>query len=118
MLFCMIADHCMQDDSKKLTPNVRDDDKKTKKSRKPNWSIRIDNLSPSTTETDLAELIKSLGCIQKRYLAKDKATNLCEGFAYVRFKCKNDAVQAIAVLEGYTYDNCILSADWSERSCC
>lgn len=68
------------------------------------------------TETDLAELIKPFGLIKKRYLAKDKVTNLCEGFAYVHFKIQNDAAQAISVLNGYAYDNCILSADWSYRN--
>lgn len=80
------------------------------------WSIRIDNLNESTTQKDLEELIKPFGLVQKRYLAIDKDTNLCQGFAYVHFKSKNDASQAMSTLDGYGYDNCILSVDWSYRS--
>uniref|UniRef100_A0A6V7LVX3 Eukaryotic translation initiation factor 3 subunit G n=1 Tax=Bracon brevicornis TaxID=1563983 RepID=A0A6V7LVX3_9HYME len=77
-------------------------------------AIRISNLSESTNEADLEELVKPFGAIQKQYLAKDRNTNLCKGFAYVHFKSRADAAKAIAFLNGYGYDHLILNVDWSK----
>lgn len=77
-------------------------------------AIRIANLSDSTTETDLEDLVKPFGPIQKLYLAKDKGTNACKGFAYIHFKFRNDAAKAIKILDGHGYDHLILSVDWSK----
>lgn len=77
-------------------------------------AIRIANLSDSTTETDLEDLVKPFGPIQKLYLAKDKQTGLCKGFAYIHFKFRNDAAKAISMLNGYGYDHLILNVDWSK----
>lgn len=77
-------------------------------------AIRISNLSESTTDADLDELVKPFGSVLKYYLAKDKQTNLCKGFAYVHFKYKMEAAKAIATLNGYGYDHLILNVDWSK----
>jgi translation initiation factor 3 subunit G len=106
--------------SKYVPPSLRDG--ATKRTDGPNMArrddnycaIRIANLSDSTTETDLEELVKPFGPIHKLYLAKDKQTGLCKGFAYIHFKFKNDAAKAIARLNGHGYDHLILSVDWSK----
>lgn len=77
-------------------------------------AIRIANLSGSTTDIDLEELVKPFGPIHKLYLAKDKQTGLCKGFAYIHFKFKADAANAITLLNGYGYDHLILQVDWSK----
>lgn len=77
-------------------------------------AIRISNLSESTTDADLDELVKPFGAVVKQYLAKDKQTSLCKGFAYVHFKYRLEAAKAIATLNGYGYDHLILSVDWSK----
>lgn len=77
-------------------------------------AIRISNLSESTNETDLEELVKPFGYVLKQYLAKDRNTNLCKGFAYVHFKYREEAAKAINHLNGYGYDHLILSVDWSK----
>ncbi|XP_060528502.1 eukaryotic translation initiation factor 3 subunit G-like [Cylas formicarius] len=76
-------------------------------------AIRIANLSGSTTEMDLEELVKPFGPIHKLFVAKDKVTGVCKGFAYIHFKFKNDAANAINRLNGHGYDHLILSVDWS-----
>jgi translation initiation factor 3 subunit G len=48
------------------------------------------------------------------YLAKDKNTGLCKGFAYVHFYSKEDAAAAIETLDGFGYDHLILKAEWSK----
>lgn len=82
--------------------------------RDDNAAIRVSNLSESTTEMDLEELVKQFGPIQKLYLAKDRITGLCKSFAYIHFKFRNDAAKAIQKLNGHGYDHLILNVDWSK----
>ncbi|KAF2894492.1 hypothetical protein ILUMI_11692 [Ignelater luminosus] len=108
--------------SKYLPPSMRGDGsaKRTDNTSMPGGrrddttAIRVSNLSESTTETDLEELVKPFGPIQKLYLAKDKQTGQCKGFAYIHFKFRNDAAKAIATLNGHGYDHLILNVDWSK----
>lgn len=105
--------------SKYVPPSLRDGgakraDSSTMAKRDDPTAIRISNISESTTESDLEELVKPFGPIQKLYLAKDKSTNACKGFAYVHFKFRTDAARAILSLNGHGYDHLILSVDWSK----
>lgn len=105
--------------SKYVPPSMRDGGNKrgdamTMFRRDDTTAIRISNLSESTTDQDLEELVRPLGAIQKLYLAKEKNTNVCKGFAYVHFKTRSEAARAIQVLNGYGYDHLILSVDWSK----
>lgn len=78
-------------------------------------AIRITNLSESTTDADIEDLVKPFGPIHRIFLAKDKATDICKGFAYVHFKFRKDAADAINTLHGHGYDHLILSVDWSVK---
>lgn len=105
--------------SKYVPPSLREG--ATKRSDNPSMqrrddatAIRIANLSESTVEGDLEDLVKPFGPIQKLYLAKDKLTGLCKGFAYIHFKFRADAAKAIQTLHGHGYDHLILSVDWSK----
>lgn len=105
--------------SKYVPPSMRDGGNKRGDSmqmqrRDDTTAIRISNLSESTTDADLEELVKQFGAIQKLYLAKEKNTNVCKGFAYVHFKSRAEAARAIAALNGHGYDHLILSVDWSK----
>lgn len=77
-------------------------------------NIRISNLSESMVEADLEELVKKIGPHQKMYLARDRNTGLCKGFAYVTFKNRKDAATAIQMLNGHGYDHLILNVEWSK----
>lgn len=77
-------------------------------------AIRISNLSESMVESDLEELVKKIGPYSKIYLARDKNTGLCKGFAYVHFKSRKDAATAIECLNGHGYDHLILNVEWSK----
>lgn len=107
--------------TKYVPPNLRDGaaskglrDTGNTRARDDTVAIRVSNLSESTTETDLEELVKSFGPISKLYLAKDKVNGLCKGFAYIHFKTRSDASRAIASLNGHGYDHLILNVDWSK----
>lgn len=77
-------------------------------------AIRISNLSESMLESDLEELVKKIGPYNKIYLARDKNTGLCKGFAYVHFRTRKDAATAIELLNGHGYDHLILNVEWSK----
>ncbi|KRT80388.1 RNA binding protein [Oryctes borbonicus] len=105
--------------SKYVPPNMRDGaakrpDNPNMARRDDTTAIRVSNLSESTTENDLEDLVKPFGPIQKLFLAKDKSTGACKGFAYIHFKFRNDAAKAIAALNGHGYDHLILNVDWSK----
>lgn len=104
--------------NKYVPPNLREGGSKRGDSMQTqykdiNFAIRISNLSPNTQEPDLEDLIKCFGPVQKIFLAKDKQTQLCKGFAYIHFKNKQDAADAIKDLNGHGYDHLILNVDWS-----
>lgn len=79
-------------------------------------AIRIENLSESTSEADLSELVSRFGQIARIYLASNKVTGVCKGYAFVNFKSKMDAERAIKGLHGYGYDHLILNVDWSTNN--
>ncbi len=79
-------------------------------------AIRVSNLSENTQENDLQELFKPFGHIARIYLAKDKVTGQCKGFAFINYYKKEDAAKAIATLNGYGYDHLILSVEWAKPS--
>ena len=85
-------------------PERRNDDVNT---------IRVTNLSESTTEADLQELFQRYGRISRVYLAKDKETMQSRGFAFVSFVAKEDAAKAMEELQGYGYHHLILKLEWA-----
>lgn len=106
---------------KYVPPSLRDGANKSagstlaKNNRDDALAIRVSNLSESTQDGDLEDLVKPFGPISKLYLAKDKSTGLCKGFAYIHFKLRSDAQKAINGLNGHGYDHLILNADWSKQ---
>ena len=68
-------------------------------------TIRVTNLSEDTKESDLLQLFKPFGPIQRIYLAKDKHTQQSKGFAFSNYYNYDDAAKAICSLCGYGYDH-------------
>ncbi len=79
-------------------------------------AIRVSNLSENTQETDLQELFKPFGHIARIFLAKDKITGQCKGFAFINYYRKDDAAKAISFLNGFGYDHLILNVEWAKPS--
>lgn len=76
-------------------------------------SVRVTNLSEDVTEQDLFELFGAFGHVQRIFIAKDRETGESRGFAFVNFVHREDAQRAINKLDGYGYDNLILSVSWA-----
>ncbi|KAJ3234702.1 translation initiation factor eIF3 subunit g [Chytriomyces hyalinus] len=77
-------------------------------------TVRISNLSEDTTEQDVRDLIVRFGHTSRVFVARDRDTNTCKGFGYVTFYDKFDAERCITALNGYGYDNLILSAEFAK----
>jgi len=79
-------------------------------------AVRVSNLSENAQETDIQELFREFGGIARIFLAKDRDTGLCKGFAFVNYYNVADAAKAIATLNGFGYDHLILSVEWAKPS--
>eukprot|EP01023_Acetabularia_acetabulum_P049252 TRINITY_DN524_c1_g1_i1.p1 TRINITY_DN524_c1_g1~~TRINITY_DN524_c1_g1_i1.p1 ORF type:complete len:271 (-),score=72.37 TRINITY_DN524_c1_g1_i1:1118-1930(-) len=77
-------------------------------------SVRVTNLSEFVGEDDLRELFRPFGNIGRVYIAKDKVTGASRGFAFINFNRREDAQRAIDTLDGYGYDNLIMSVSWAQ----
>lgn len=76
-------------------------------------SVRVGNLSEDARDHDLAELFGQFGPLSRAYVALDRATGESRGFGFVNFVHREDGEKAIKKLNGYGYDNLILSVDWA-----
>lgn len=75
------------------------------------YKVRITNISQDAQEIDIRELFREFGNITRVYVAKDRITNLCRGFAFVSFVTKSSADAAVEVMNGHGYDNLILRVE-------
>ena len=73
----------------------------------------MSNLSEDVKDSDLRELFRRFGAIQRIYLAKDRDTRASRGFAFINFFDRGDAQRAIGKLDGHGYDHLILSVGWA-----
>lgn len=107
---------------KYVPPNIRSGASKSTGSsdsmreRRDDASIRVTNLSEDTTEGDIQDLFRKFGSISRIYLARDRETNVCKGFAFVSFNSREDASRALNAINGYGYDNLILRVEWARSS--
>jgi len=79
-------------------------------------TVRVSNLSEDVKDSDLRELFRRFGAIQRIYLAKDRETHQSRGFAFINFFSRDDAQRAIDKLDGHGYDHLILSVSWANPS--
>lgn len=106
---------------KYVPPSMRDGASKgrgetMKSGRDESATIRVTNLSEDTRESDLQELFRPFGPIQRIYLAKDKNTGQSKGFAFINFHRREDAARAITGVSGFGYDHLILNVEWAKPS--
>lgn len=64
-------------------------------------TVRVSNLSKATLEADLEELCHPFGETRRIFLSRDRDTGESKGFAFVTFREKRDAEQAISKLNGF-----------------
>ncbi|KAI8324502.1 translation initiation factor 3, subunit G [Martensiomyces pterosporus] len=84
--------------------------------RDENPTIRITNLSEDTQEADLNQLCRPFGPLARVYMARDRETGYCKGYAFVSYYDQESAERAIGKLNGYGFDNLILNAEWANAA--
>jgi len=82
--------------------------------KKDEFTIRVSNLPESMSETDMQELCNPFGKTDRIFLAKDRTTGVCKGFAFVTYQTRDNAARALQFLNGYGYDHLILNVEWSK----
>jgi translation initiation factor 3 subunit G len=78
------------------------------------YTIRVWNMPLETNESDLAELFKPFGKVNRIRMSRDKRTNQFRGFAFVSFQSQQDAQNAIIAVDGYAYHHLILKVEWAK----
>lgn len=63
----------------------------------------------------MRDLVSRFGPVQRVFVAKNRDTGLCKGFAFVTFYDKQTCQAAIDKLDGFGYDSLILRVDWAKR---
>ncbi|KAJ2744055.1 translation initiation factor eIF3 subunit g [Coemansia sp. BCRC 34301] len=76
-------------------------------------TIRITNLSEDTLEADVNQLCRPFGPLARVFVATDRSTGHCKGYAFVSYYDHDSAEKAIAKLNGHGFDNLILNAHWA-----
>ena len=66
--------------------------------------LYVGNLSPNTTESQVADLFKQSGTVVSCALIMDKATGKSKGFAFVEMGSEAEAAKAIADRNGKELD--------------
>ncbi|KAI7893776.1 eukaryotic translation initiation factor 3 subunit G-domain-containing protein [Mucor mucedo] len=79
-------------------------------------TLRVTNLSEDVTDNDIYDLFNRFGSIARVYLARDRDTNLCKGFAFVSFNDREHAERAQQAINGYGYDNLILRVEFARST--
>jgi len=95
--------------------NRRGETMMSQSSRKDDATIRVSNLPESMSETDMQELCAPFGKIERIFLAKDRTTGICKGFAFITYQSREVAQRALRALNGYGYDHLILNVEWSQK---
>lgn len=76
-------------------------------------TVRITNLPEDTEHVEIMELVGQFGHVNGIYMVRKQTSGVFVGNVYVFFADIKDAQQAIDVLDGFGYDNMILSVSWA-----
>ncbi|EIN09310.1 translation initiation factor eIF3g [Punctularia strigosozonata HHB-11173 SS5] len=77
-------------------------------------TLRVTNISEDTQENDLRDLFGRFGRVARVFVGRDRETGAGKGFAFVSFEEKAVAERAMQKMNGFGYDNLILSVQWSQ----
>ncbi len=78
--------------------------------------IRVSNLPEFVDDAYLKDLFKKIGAVERVFLAKDRTTKASKGFAFVTYRDRSSAENAIAHFNRYRLGCLILSVEWAQPS--
>ncbi|CDW52836.1 eukaryotic translation initiation factor 3 [Trichuris trichiura] len=76
-------------------------------------TVRVTNLPEDISEDTLKELFSSAGRVMRIFLAKDKLTSRCKGYAFISYAARENAQKAIDTLSGFRHEHLILKVEWA-----
>ncbi|KAI8637619.1 eukaryotic translation initiation factor 3 subunit G-domain-containing protein [Parasitella parasitica] len=79
-------------------------------------TLRVTNLSEDVTDNDIYDLFGRFNGLARVFLARDRETNLCKGFAFVTFNEREQAEKAQQNINGRGYDNLILRVEFAKSN--
>lgn len=79
-------------------------------------TVKVSNLSSFATEDDLRSLFGKFGYVTRVKIARSKKNDESRGYAFITFSEEREADNAIRTLNGYGYDNLILSVEKSKSA--
>ncbi|XP_003375192.1 eukaryotic translation initiation factor 3 subunit G [Trichinella spiralis] len=82
--------------------------------RRDDNTVRVTNLPEDISDVVLKELFSQVGKVVRLYLARDKVTQRCKGYAFVSYMSRADAQKAIDELSGYKYEHLIFKVEWAK----
>jgi len=74
----------------------------------------IENLSETTTESDLVALFSGVGRVRDVHFPTDRSTGEPKGFAYLAFASDSGAERAIERLDGYSLEGSAITVRWAD----
>jgi len=77
-------------------------------------TLRVTNVSEDASEDDLRDLFSRFGRVARVFIGKDRETGIGKGYAFVSYEDRAHAQKAIDKMNGFGYDNLILSVGWSQ----
>jgi translation initiation factor 3 subunit G len=77
--------------------------------------IRVSSLSEDTTEADIQRLFGRFGPVTRIFLATDRETRRCKGFAFITYRMREHAQKAIDTMDKVGFHNLLLQVEWSKR---
>lgn len=78
------------------------------------WCLFVYNLAPETEENVLWQLFGPFGAVQNVKVMRDFTTQKCKGFGFVTMTNYDDALVAIAALNGYQLGNRMLQVSFKK----
>lgn len=102
--------------TKYVPPGRRNGAKASSMPEEENTTLRVSNIDETATDQDLRELFGRFGRLARVHMVKNRTTGRFRGFAFVCFREKADAEQAMENLNGHPYGYQILEVEWAKPS--
>lgn len=78
------------------------------------WCLFVYNLAPETEENVLWQLFGPFGAVQNVKVMRDLSTHKCKGFGFVTMTNYEEALSAVAALNGFTLGSRVLQVSFKK----
>jgi len=82
------------------------------------WCLFVYNLAPETEENVLWQLFGPFGAVQNVKVMRDLSTHKCKGFGFVTMTNYDEALSAVAALNGFALGSRVLQVSFKKTKNC